>query len=214
MLFAGTSGARKRLIMQRSSSINEIFLSKTEIQKDKGVSAMCSTHVLRQKKVLYTVLFVVIFAFVLAACGTRSSSTATGSTSTTPASIPTSGTVPGYTTTYGCPSDVVVSTAPAAPNVTVEPKQGNTVINAHRGDVIEIQMPFGVAWQGPTTSQGVLQLQQPAGYVWKPANACIWRFVAMGTGRVALDFSGSAICKKVSLCVPSEVDATFTITVD
>jgi len=198
--------------MEWFSSINEIFLSETEIEKDQGVSAMCSSHVLRQKKVLYTVLFVVVFAFVLAACGTRSSGTATGSTPT-PSSIPTSGTVPGYGTTYGCPSDVVVSTAPAAPDVTVEPKQGSTVINAHRGDVIEIQMPFGVAWQGPTTSQGMLQLQQPFGYVWKPSNACIWRFVAMGTGTVALDFSGSAICKKVSLCVPSEVDATFTITV-
>src|ERR1700726_237296 len=113
---------------------------------------MCLTHVLRQKKVLYTVLFVVVFAFVLAACGTSSSSTATGSTPTTPSSIPTSGTVPGYGTTYGCPSDVVVSAAPAAPDVTVEPNQGSTVFNAHSGDVVEIQMPFGVTWQGPTTS--------------------------------------------------------------
>jgi hypothetical protein len=200
--------------MEGFSSINEIFLSETEIKKDKGVSAMCSTHVLRQKKGLYTILFVVIFAFVLATCGTRSSSTATGSTPPTPSSIPTPGTVPGYGKTYGCPSDVVVSTAPAAPDVTVEPKQGSTVIKAHRGDVIEVQMPFGVAWQGPTTSQGMLQLQQPSGYVWKPSNACIWRFAAMGAGTVALDFSGSAICKKVSLCVPSEEDATFTITVD
>nr|HET6902376.1 hypothetical protein [Ktedonobacteraceae bacterium] len=173
---------------------------------------MFSIHVLWQKKFLQSGLLVVAFAFVLAACGTRSSSTATGSTPTS-SSIRTSGTVLGYGKTYGCPSDVVVSTAPVAPDVTVEPKQGRTVINAHRGDVIEIRMPFGVAWRGPTTSQGILQLQQPSGYVWKPSNACIWGFVAKGTGTVALDFFGSVICKKVPLCVPSVEVAAFTIKV-
>jgi hypothetical protein len=63
----------------------------------------------------------------------------------------------------GCPSDVLVSTAPVAPSVTVVPKQESSVI---------------------------------------------WRFVVTGTGTVVLDFSGSAICKKVSLCVPSVEDAT------
>jgi hypothetical protein len=174
---------------------------------------MGSTHVLWQKKFLYTVLIFAIFAFVLAACGTRSSGTGTGST-TTSSSIPTSGTVPGYGTTYGCPSDVVVRTAPAMPDVTVGPRYGSPVINAHRGDVVEIQMPFGVLWNGPTTSQGVLKLLSPSGYVWKLSNACIWRFVAMDTGTVVLDFSGRDICKKVTLCVPSVVDATFTIKVD
>src|SRR5260370_21573315 len=124
---------------------------------------MRSTHVLWQKKFLYSVFFVTIFAFVLAACGARSSGTTTASTPT-PSSIPTAGMVPGYGTTYGCPSDVVVNTAPSSPNVTVKPQQGGTVINAHQGDVMEIQMPFGIAWKGPTTSQGVLHLQPPSGY--------------------------------------------------
>ena len=175
---------------------------------------MFSTRVLWQKKFLQGVLFMVVFTFVLAACGMRSSTNATGSTLTpTSSSIRTSGTVPGYGKAYGCPSDVVVSTAPAAPDVTVEPKKGSTIVNAHRGDVIEVLMPFGVMWRGPSTSQGILQLQQPSGYVWKPSNSCIWGFVAKNTGTVALDFFGSAICKKVSLCVPSVEVAAFTIKV-
>jgi hypothetical protein len=174
---------------------------------------MRSTHILWLNKFLSSVLFIVMFAVVLAGCGTRSNSTATSSP-TTLSSVTASRTVPGYGRSYGCPSDVLVRPAPATPDVRVVPEQGKTVITAHTGDVVEIQLPFGVAWHGPTTAQGVLELLQPSGYVWKPSNACIWRFVAMGTGIVALDFSGSAICTKVSLCVPSEIDVTFTIQVD
>src|SRR5712692_6082049 len=82
---------------------------------------------------------------VFGSVNTQGPSTAAGSTPTS-SSIRTSGTVVGYGKTYGCPSDVVVSTAPA-PNVTIEPKQGSTVVNAHRGDVIEVLMPFGVEWR-------------------------------------------------------------------
>jgi hypothetical protein len=171
---------------------------------------MCAINVLRQKMCLLIVLLITICAFVLAACGTRSSSIGT---EPTPSPSPTSGTVQGYGTAYGCPSDVVVSNAPAAANVTVRPNQGHTTIYIHKGDVLEVQMPFGVAWKGPTTSQGVLELQSPYGYVWKLSNACIWRFVARGTGTVELSFFGSALCKKVILCVPSVLNAGFTIKV-
>jgi hypothetical protein len=170
---------------------------------------MCAKNVLRLKMYLLIVLFVTIGAFILAACGTRSSSTVT---EITPPPIPTSGTERGYGTAYGCPSDAVVSNAPAA-NVMVRPDQGHTKIAIHTGDLLEVQMPFGVAWKGPTTSQGVLELQSPYGYVWKLSNACIWRFVARGAGTVELTFIGSALCKKTILCVPSVLDANFTIKV-
>lgn len=175
----------------------------------KGVSAMRSTHALCPHKFLSSVLVIVMCAVLLTACGTRMNSTATGS-HTTVSSLPTSRTVAGYGRSYGCPSDVLVSPAPD----TVVPEDGKTAITAHTGDVVEIQLPFGVAWHGPTTAQGALQLQQPAGYAWKPSNACIWRFLAKGIGTAVLDFSGSAICKKASLCVPSVEEATFTLHID
>ncbi|HCJ34829.1 MAG TPA: hypothetical protein DHV65_11120 [Ktedonobacter sp.] len=100
------------------------------------------------------------------------------------------------------------------PDVKIQPNQGTTAVNARTGDVLEIQMPFGLAWESPiTTSQGVLQLQSPSGYAWKPSNACIWRFVAKGTGTTALTFLGRAICQKVTTCVPSVTLTSFTIKV-
>ena len=171
---------------------------------------MFAMHVLWQRKFLLIMFIVVILAFFFTACGSNSSSTGVSST---PSPTPTFATVPGSGSAYGCPSDVVVSSALAAPNVTIQPKQGATPINVHKGDVLEVQMPFGVMWQGPTTSQGVLQLQQPAGYAWKQSNSCIWRFVAEQTGTVELHFFGRAICKKVYLCVPSVLDTSFIIKV-
>jgi hypothetical protein len=171
---------------------------------------MRTIHALWQPKSLCIVLFVTIFALILEACGTRSSGAATGFH---PSSIRTSGTVVGYGTVYGCPSNIVVSPAPPAADVTVQPNQGATPIHAHQGEVIEIQVPFGLTWEGPTTSQGPLQLQSPYGYAWKPDSACIWRFLAQGTGTVELLFSGMAICKKGLHCVPSVTEASFTIKV-
>lgn len=172
---------------------------------------MDTMHVMWQKKLLLIMFNVVIFAFSLAACGTSSSGTAVSST---PSPTPTFASVTGSGSAHGCPSDVVVNSALAPPNVTIQPKQAAIPINVRKGDVLEVQMPFGVMWQGPTMSKGVLQLQQPAGYAWKPSNSCIWRFVAEQTGTIKLHFFGRAICKKLYLCVPSVLDTSFTIKVD
>lgn len=163
-----------------------------------------------QKKVLCIVLFITLVASIFVACGTRSSAAGTGSIS--PSNSPTS-IVAGFGTAQGCPSDVVVSSAPAA-DITVELQQGKGIINVHKGEVIEIHLPFGLAWEGPSTSQGVLQLQVPYGYAWKESNACIWRFVAKDTGTVALFFFGRALCKKSHLCVPSVAVASFTFKIN
>jgi hypothetical protein len=173
---------------------------------------MRTIHTPWQPAALCIVLFVTIFALILAACGPRSSGTGSG---LQPSPIPTSGTVAGYgyDTAPGCPSDVVVSPAPPAADVIVQPKQAATPITAHQGEVIEIQVPFGVTWEGPTTSPGPLQLQSPYGYAWKPDSACIWRFLAQRTGTVELLFSGMAICKKDLHCVPSVTEVSFTIKV-
>src|SRR5437588_13129775 len=62
-------------------------------------------------------------------------------------------------------------------------------------------MPFGIAWKGPTTPEEVLQLQSPSGYAWKPSNACIWRFVARGAGKVNLIFR--ALPSKMKFTLPA-----------
>jgi hypothetical protein len=75
-----------------------------------------------------------------------------------------------------------------------------------------VRLPFGQRWNGPIVSQGILQLQAPAGYALKTNNVCVWRFVAQGTGSVTLNFTGRAMCKKGQMCpmfimaVPFKID--------
>jgi len=157
----------------------------------------------RRKSFLLIASLVTLLTFMLAACGTNSGTGASP--------VPTI--VPGYGTSNGCPSDIVVNTAPAAPNVSVQPIDHNSVINAHVGDVIEFDLPFGVVWTGPTTSQGMLQLQTPAGYAWKATKMCVWRFVAQSAGTSQIIFTNRALCKKGQFCPQYIVKLPFTVTV-
>ncbi|HEU0002254.1 MAG TPA: hypothetical protein VFQ36_15230 [Ktedonobacteraceae bacterium] len=168
-------------------------------------------------KWLFIVVFVTVGAFILTACGTNTSNnSATGTASTpspTPSTTPTVQTVRGYGTAYGCPGDVVVSNAPAPANVIVRPGKGQTTFSVQPGDVLEVQMPFGIAWRSQDVSGSVIQLQSPSGYVSKPDNACIWRYVAKGTGAVKLTFTGTVLCKQNLHCVLAEMIDEFTIKV-
>jgi hypothetical protein len=148
-------------------------------------------------------------AFILTACGTNTSSgSSSTSTGTTPAPIATR-----TPNSYGCPSNAVVNTASPAANVVLKTSNSNTMVTAHQGDVIEIQLPFGQLWNGPTTSQGALQLQTPYGYVSQTANSCIWRFTVQGAGTTQLSFFGRAMCKKGQMCPQYVVSVPFSIQV-
>ena len=73
-------------------------------------------------------------AFILTACGTNSSSgSSSTSTGTTPAPIATS-----TANAYGCPSNIVITTASPPANVVLKTSNSNTMVTAHQGDVIEI----------------------------------------------------------------------------
>jgi hypothetical protein len=168
---------------------------------------MRTVQVDRRRSIWLIVLLATALTFVLAACGTNSGSTSTGST---PAPTPTSRSA---VNPHGCPSDAVVSTAPTQANMVLKLTDSKTTINAHQGDVIEIDLPFGQAWSGPTTSQGALQLQGPAGYAWAAANVCVWRFTVQGTGTTQLTFYGRAICQKGQLCPQYIINVPFTISV-
>lgn len=169
-----------------------------------------------QKKWISIVFFLTIGALILTACGTNSTTTgsnpATGTVST-PSPTPTIQTVRGYGAAYGCPSDAVISAAPAVANIIVRPGQAHTTFSIQQGNVVEVQMPFGIAWRGPAVSGEGLQLQSPAGYAWKPSNACIWRYVAKSAGTVKFTFSGMVLCKQNLHCALAEVLDEFTINV-
>ena len=152
-----------------------------------------------------------LLTFVLAACGSNGGTSPGSGAASTPTPAPT--TVRGYGTALECPSDAVVTNAPPAPNVTIKLADAHATITAHVGDVIEIQLPFGLRWTGPSTSVGGLQLQTPAGYASTATKVCIWHFNAQSTGRTQLVFSARAICKTGQSCPQYAVTVTFTIVV-
>ena len=89
-------------------------------------------NALVQKKWTGFVYFLLAGALMLAACGSNFTTGSPSSTSTTgtastpsPSPTPTILTIKGYGAPYGCPSDAVVSAAPAA-TITVRPDQAHT----------------------------------------------------------------------------------------
>ncbi len=168
---------------------------------------MCRIHIAGHKALLFIVSLVALLPLVLAACG----STGGPGAGSTPTPSPT--TVQGYGTAHGCPSDAVVTPAPPTANVTVKMTDANTTVTAHVGDVIEIQLPFGLRWTGPTTLGGALQLQTPAGYASTAIGMCIWRFSASSAGTTHLTFFARAICQKDQYCPQFILAIPFTIVV-
>ncbi len=167
---------------------------------------MWSMHTANKKSLFLLVSLATLLAFVLAACGGTGSGTAS-----TPTPTPTTG--QGYGAVHGCPSDAVVTPAPEAANVTVKLSDANAPVTAHVGDVLEIQLPFGLRWTGPTLSGGGLHMQTPAGYASTALGMCIWRFSALGVGTIHLTFFARALCQKGQFCPHYVLAFPFTIVV-
>lgn len=151
----------------------------------------------------------VLLVFVLAACGYNSggsTNTGSGSGSTTAATPTASANV------YGCPG-TVMTTAPAPAKIVLKPSDSNATVTAHVGDVVQIELPFGQAWTGPTTSQGELQLQGTAGSAVTASKVCIWRFTAQSTGTTQVEFYGRAICQKGQMCPAYITRIPYTIVI-
>lgn len=148
-----------------------------------------------------------LLLLILAACGTNSGS----GTGAAPGSTPTKGTGSANNLT-GCPSNAAAPATSTA-NVLIKPSQANSTITAHVGDVIEVLLPFGHKWSGPTASQGQLELQTPSGYASTANGVCVWRFVAKGTGTTQLNFTSQALCKPGELCPQYIMSVPFTINV-
>ena len=166
-------------------------------------------QVIRRQSIFFIIPLTLILAFVLASCGSNGGTT-TGAPGNTPTTTPT-----GVSTTaaHGCPGGIPANPPQGSATVIVQFKKSENTVTAHKGDVIEVRLPFGQVWSGPTTSQGVLQLQTPYGYASTAAKACIWRFTAVGTGTVQLSYSGRALCPKDGMCAMYVLLARFTIDV-
>jgi hypothetical protein len=167
---------------------------------------MWSIHSASYKQLFLLVLLAALLTFVIAACG--GSGSGIGSTPT-----PTPTSVQGYGTVHGCPSDAVVTPASTVANVTVTLSDANAAVTAHLGDVLEIQLPFGLRWTGPTISGGGMHVHTPAGYASTALGMCIWRFNAAGAGTTHLTFFAMAMCQKNQYCPQYVLALPFTIVV-
>jgi len=106
-----------------------------------------------------------------------------------------------------------MTTAPSPAKIVLKQSDSNATITAHVGDVVEIDLPFGQTWTGPTASQGELQLQGPAGYAMTASKMCVWRFTAQSTGTTQVEFYGKAICQKGQMCPLYIMRIPYTIVV-
>lgn len=157
-------------------------------------------EIVRRRSFLLIVPFVLACVLALSACGTNTTTGATpGSTTTAPVATATA--TQGKANADGCPGNTVVTTPPAAATMVLTNSDSGTTVNAKKGDIIEVNLPFGHTWQGPTNvSQNLLTAQGPVGYAYPSAKACVWRFLASGTGTAHLDFAGRPICQKGQAC--------------
>jgi hypothetical protein len=150
-----------------------------------------------------------VLVLALSACGTNTTTGAAPGGNT-----PTATATQSQANTNGCPNNTVVTTPPTAANVVLTNSNSGTTVNAKKGEIIEIDLPFGRTWQGPTSvSPNILSPQGPAGYAYPTAKACVWRFQVMGTGTVHLSFEGRPICKKGQACPMYVMAVPFTITI-
>jgi hypothetical protein len=167
----------------------------------------------RRRLFILVVPCVLALALVLSACGTNTT-TATGAPAGSTATAPgaTAVATQSQATADGCPSTTVVTTPPTAANVVLTNTNSGTTITVQKGDLVQVNLPFGHDWQGPLNlSPDLLTAQAPAGYSNAAAKACVWRFVASNTGTVRLSFVGRPICKKGQACPMYIMAIPFTI---
>ncbi len=165
----------------------------------------------RRTSLLSATLLLLLLGFAFAACGSNTI-TGSGNTPLTPGATATAKGTPASAT--GCPDKTVVSTPPATAQVVVTSSDNNTQVNASKGETVEVDLPFGHLWQGPTgNSSAVLTPQSPSGYAFTTRQTCVWRFVAAGAGTTHLSFTGRPICVMGQACPMYVMVVSFTLDV-
>lgn len=165
----------------------------------------------RARHAWFASAWLVLLLIILVACGTNSS-TSTGSPS---APAPTATATHSLAnTSTGCPNSANIAAQPAASNVVLKISDENKTTTVKKGDTVEVDLPFGRNWSGPTNqSQGPLAMQDPSGYASPVAQVCVWHFAAMSTGTTQLVFTGRPICQKNALCPLYIMAVSFPIEV-
>jgi hypothetical protein len=169
-----------------------------------------SGHSVRRNAGAFIVPLFLALAALLGACGTNGGTTGNGSTSPTPTPTQALSASAGR----ACPNTTVTNPPAVKPNVIIKLSNSNRTVAAHTGDLIEVLLPNNEQWSGPTTSQGILQLQSPSGYPLQTEKMCVWHFLAQGAGTTTLNFTGRAICRAGQPCPMYVIELPFKVVVN
>lgn len=145
---------------------------------------------------------VILLSLTIAACGNNQGTTVgSPGSALTPGVTPTATTATRTSTLSGCPDKTQVTTSPPAAALVLKNPNNTQPADVNKGGTVEIDLPFGSLWSGPTgASANLLTAQQPFGYASTQSKSCIWRFTATNTGTATLTFTGRPICVAGEAC--------------
>ncbi|HLG77366.1 MAG TPA: hypothetical protein VKX46_13205 [Ktedonobacteraceae bacterium] len=173
-------------------------------------------YVANRHRAFFILSCTLAFLFALAACGTNYSGnrpasspaafstpgatqTSVGTLTPTPTLISVATPAQNKDTVSGCPGNQALTAAPPAATVTLKTASRQTTVS--KGDTVNIELPFGMAWSGPLNfSPTILAMQSPAGDAYPAIQACVWHFTAIGSGTANLAFTGRPICQSRHVC--------------
>jgi hypothetical protein len=149
-----------------------------------------------------------MFVFVLAACGTNTTVGSGSQAGKTPTPTATH-----QASTSSCPGSASDTTQTPA-NVVLTKKDTGKTVNISKGQIVEVRLEQGLSWSGPAKlDSSILELQGTAGAASASDHTCVWRFIAVGTGKAQLSFTGRPICKKGQMCPMYIMAVPFTVEV-
>ena len=153
---------------------------------------------------------VVLLALALAGCGVSSTEAANAGVGTSSPTATATATTAAAPT--GCPDAAQGVTWPTP--ATAQLSLTQVVAMVAVGQSVEVVLPVTLQWHFvPTSAQGVLQLQQPAGYLDVARQSCVWRFVAQAKGESTLAFTHTSHCVPNTKCSDVAVALPLTVTV-
>jgi hypothetical protein len=187
---------------------------------EKEISVDLGHGHLRRRDILPVVPGVALsVAFLLAGCGQVTQSRMVDQTSTqTSRPVAThSPAIGNEASATGCPSKQIPvdgGAFHADVTVTYTLDQGAAQsITLTRGQGLEIRLSAANQWSLTITDPTHILASTPAeGWYDPPANACVWRFIAINSGHAHLTFKGLVLCPSNIRCIAALELAAFDVT--
>ena len=111
----------------------------------------------------------------------------------------------------GCPSAIADPAHLSSPDITIQEVNANGVINAHPGNVLEVDLPAGFRWNLAAVDTTMMSTLAPDGYFDSGRNLCVWRFATLHAGMANLKFTRQPLCHTGLACPPLIITFAYAI---